>query len=223
MELKGLKINILGDSITEGHGTSGVGFRYTDVFEKKSGAIVRNYGVGGSRIARQHVPSANPRHDLNYLDRAMEMDDDADVVVVFGGTNDFGHGDAAFGDFADAFHTPGGPDEYTFCGAMHSLIRRLMEKYPDAQLVFMTPIHRCSEDVVINERGIPCHQLIDYVEMEKKICAFYAVPVLDLWSVSGIQPRVPGNRTRFCPDGLHPNDAGAVKLADKLLGFLKSL
>lgn len=223
MELKGLKINILGDSITEGHGTTGTEFRYTDVFARKSGAVVRNYGIGGTRIARQTTPSAVLHHDLNFLDRVAEMDPDADVVVVFGGTNDFGHGDAAFGDFGDIFRAQGKIDEYTFCGAMHSLILRLMDRYPDAQLVVMTPLHRLSEAVVINERGLPCHPLIDYVEMEKKICAYYGVPVLDLWSISGIQPCVPGNRERFAPDGLHPNNAGAEKLADKLLGFLRAL
>ena len=35
------------------------------------------------------------------------MDSDADVVVVFGGTNDFGHGDAKLGTFESR-------DPYTF-------------------------------------------------------------------------------------------------------------
>ncbi len=34
------------------------------------------------------------------------MDSDADVVVVFGGTNDFGHGDAKLGTFESAILTP---------------------------------------------------------------------------------------------------------------------
>lgn len=31
--------------------------------------------------------------------RADEMDDDADIVIVFGGTNDYGHGDAPMENF----------------------------------------------------------------------------------------------------------------------------
>ncbi len=38
------------------------------------------------------------------------MDNDADIIIVFGGTNDFGNGDAPFGEMSD--RTP-----YTFYGA----------------------------------------------------------------------------------------------------------
>lgn len=31
--------------------------------------------------------------------RVDEMDDDADIVIVFGGTNGYGHGDAPMEDF----------------------------------------------------------------------------------------------------------------------------
>lgn len=67
------------------------------------------------------------------------MEPEADVIVVFGGTNDFGHGDAPLGTMSD--RTP-----YTFYGACHVLIRKLLERYPEAELVFMTPLHRYVEE-----------------------------------------------------------------------------
>jgi len=94
MELKGKKINFLGDSITEGHGASCVENRFTDIIAREEGIVMRNYGIGGTRFAKQAKPSENPRWDLDFLSRAKEMDEDADAVVIFGGTNDFGHGDA---------------------------------------------------------------------------------------------------------------------------------
>jgi lysophospholipase L1-like esterase len=52
MQIKGKKVNFLGDSITEGVGASAPEFMYVNVFERKfEPAIVRNYGIGGTRIA----------------------------------------------------------------------------------------------------------------------------------------------------------------------------
>ncbi|MBR7116968.1 MAG: SGNH/GDSL hydrolase family protein [Clostridia bacterium] len=213
MELKGLKINILGDSITEGVGVSEISKRYASVFEELSGAKVNNYGIGGTRIARQHKPSTKPRHDLCFLDRASEMEEGADVIIVFGGTNDFGHGDAAFGCFTDR-------DEYTFYGAMHSLVLRLKRRFPDAELVFMTPLHRATEDVPKADSG---KVLKDYVDAMREVLEYYAIPTLDLYSVSGIQPRTEDDLDGMTVDGLHPNDRGARRIAERLYGFLKAL
>lgn len=214
MNIKGLNINILGDSITEGVGVSDRETkRYTAVFAAKSGANVRTYGIGGTRIARQHKPSVNPRHDLVFLDRVEGMDADADIIVVFGGTNDFGHGDAAFGCFEDR-------DEYTFYGAMHSLILRILKRYPDAEIVFMTPLHRRTENVPKADSG---KVLADYVRAIKEVTEYYGIPTLDLYSTSGIQPALPDGMDTMTVDGLHPNDKGAERIADRLLGFLSAL
>ena len=216
MELQGKKVNFLGDSITEGHGTSCAEKNYVSVFGKISGTEVRNYGIGGTRIARQSVPT-NPRWDLDFVMRADEMDDDADIVVVFGGTNDYGHGDAPLGSFDSR-------DVNTFYGAMHILCEKLMNKYPTAQLVFMTPLHRLGEERLINERGIRnVATLSGYVDIIKEVTRYYSIPTLDLYSVSGMQPQVEVLKQTYMPDGLHPNDAGAEKIAKLLYGFLKSL
>ena len=218
MELKGLKINFLGDSITEGHGTTNKENVFWNVFGKEVGATVRGYGVGGTRIAVQKTPSANPRHDLDFQMRAKEMDKDADMIVVFGGTNDYGHGDAPLGCFTDRT-----PD--TFYGACHTLFTDLINMYPEATIVIMTPLHRYKED---NPRGdAPKPEdvapLSTYVKIIKEVAEYYSLPLLDMWSMSGIQPNVPVIKQKFCPDGLHPNDAGQALMAKRLIGFLKAL
>lgn len=46
MQIKGKKINFLGDSITEGIGVSAPEFKYVSVFERKfKPTLVRNYGL----------------------------------------------------------------------------------------------------------------------------------------------------------------------------------
>lgn len=217
MELQGKKINFLGDSITEGCGTSCEEKNYVSVFGRLSGAEVRNYGIGGTRIARQTVPSNEAKVDNDFVKRADEMDANADIIVVFGGTNDYGHGDAAFGTFDSH-------DVHTFYGALHTLCQKLINKYPDAEIVFMTPLHRLEENKQINEFGIRnVATLSEYVDAIKEVTKYYAIPTLDLYSVSRLQPEVEVLKERYMPDGLHPNDAGAEIVARRLLGFLKSL
>lgn len=213
-----VKICFLGDSITEGCGASTPENGFVGVFGRKTGAVAKNFGIGGTRIARKETPSVNPRYDQCFLDRVDQLDPDADAVVVFGGTNDFGHGNGKLG-------TPLDPptEEYTFYGALRSLCLRLIRRYPTKPIVFMTPIHRKSEDVTTNEIGLPCRPLRDYVAVIREVCAEYSIPVLDLFATAGIQPKIEEQRTAFCPDGLHPNNRGAELLADKVIAYLSAL
>ncbi|MCI5649402.1 MAG: SGNH/GDSL hydrolase family protein [Fusicatenibacter sp.] len=218
MELQGKKIAFLGDSITEGVGTSSVEHVYWKVVERLSGANCYGYGISGTRIAPQRMPSEEPSFDRYFDSRVDDMIPDADVIVVFGGTNDFGHGDAAFGTMDDRTGE-------TFYGALHLLLLHLINRYPTAQLVVMTPLHRCSEDEnSYNEWGIPRQgKLLRYVDAICEAAAFYGIPVVDLYRTCSIQPRVPVLMERYMPDGLHPNDAGNELIAKRLLGVLKTL
>ena len=211
MEIKNKKINFLGDSITEGVGATKDG-KYVSAFERMfEPAIVRNYGISGTRFARQIKPTLdNPRFDLDFCSRVAEMDSDADIVVVFGGTNDYGHGDAPMGDPSDRT-----PD--TFWGACHTLMSSLIEKYPEATIVFMTPLHRQTESRAGRE------PLSVFVSIIREVAEFYSIPVLDLYATAGIQPQLSVHRKLFAPDGLHPNDAGAKKIAERLGHFLMTL
>jgi lysophospholipase L1-like esterase len=213
MKLEGLKINFLGDSITEGAGVANRDNIYWNRLKRDCAlAEARGYGIGGTRFAKQSKPSDNARWDLDFCSRLPEMDDDADVVVIFGGTNDYGHGDAPIGTFADRT-----PD--TFYGACHTLFEGAINKYPAATIVIMTPLHRGSEETARADGLI----LADYVAIIKEVATYYSLPVLDLWSVSGLQPRVKVIAERYVPDTLHPNDAGHAILASRLKGFLESL
>ncbi len=213
MELEGKKIVFLGDSITEGVGTSGEDARYCNVLMRAAAlGEIKNYGIGGTRIANQQKVEISV-DTLSFCQRYDEMDDDADVVVVFGGTNDYGHGDAPFGEFADRT-----PD--TFYGGCHYLMKALCEKYPDKQIVIMTPMHR-SEGY--NLKPGREQNLRDYVHAIKEVAEYYSLPVLDLFAELGICPDIQIQKELFCPDGLHPNDAGNLKIAEKLKKFLERI
>lgn len=222
MDLKGLKINFLGDSITEGVGASSKDNVYHAVLKKEAGlAMARNYGISGTRFALQNGTVNRPKDnyvDVNsFCERFEKMDDDADVIVVFGGTNDYGHGDAPVGTFDDRT-----PD--TFYGACHYLFSGLVRKYLGKPIVIMTPLHR------INELNIPdikmpgdYGNLKVYVNIIREVAEFYSLPVLDLFATSGLQPDIKEIQENYIPDGLHPNDNGNAVIAHKLKKFLEKL
>lgn len=100
--LKGKKAVFLGDSITEGVGVSDLKNLYCERVKAELGlSNAVNYGIGGTRIAAQADDGGQA-----FAVRYQKMDDDAALVIVFGGTNDFGHGTAPVGRFAIRRPTP---------------------------------------------------------------------------------------------------------------------
>lgn len=210
MDLKGKKVVFLGDSITEGVGVSDISKGYVNLVKNKLGLLeAYNRGIAGTRFAHQSNPSEEASFDQDFISRVAELPTDVDLVVVFGGTNDYGHGDAPFGEFTDRTGN-------TFCGACHVLFESLVNKYYDKKIMIMTPLHRQFE----NENG---RELCDYVAMIRKTAEFYSIPVLDMYAQSGIQPQLEVIRNAYCPDGLHPNDAGNEIIAEKIVNFVKNL
>ncbi len=213
MELKGKKINFIGDSITEGVGASAPELCYVSVLKRNAElAEARNYGIGGTRIALQKVIENAVRDTNAFTQRFEKMDKDADAVVVFGGTNDFGHGDAPIGSFEDR-------DPETFYGACHYLFAGLSRMYLGKPIVIVTPLHRTSE-LQMKMNGF---YLKDYVGIIREVAEYYSLYVLDLFKHGGIQPAIPAVRDALMPDGLHPSDAGHELIAEKIEAFLKTI
>lgn len=215
MELKGKRIVFLGDSITEGFGVTSIEMLYWKQIAEKTGAHCFGYGISGTRIAPQYPLESD---DTFFGSRVTQMIPDADVIVVFGGTNDFGHGNAALGTITDRTND-------TFYGAYFCLLTQISERYPDAQIVVTTPLHRESEeDVGYNEGGVRrCGPLSVYVHAIREVAEFFGVAVVDLFRNCMIQPRVPALKERYAPDGLHPNDAGHTLIAKCMLSVLEKL
>jgi lysophospholipase L1-like esterase len=216
MNIKGFKVNFLGDSITYGHGTSAPDKVFWRLLAARTGLEAKGYGVSGTRLARQkpHDPPLIDDDDFNQ--RALRMDKDADIVCVFGGTNDFGHGKAPIGEFNDT-------DPCTFYGALNTLYTYLITTYPHAFIFVMTPLHRShEEEASFNTKNPDSLPLVEYVRIIRQMAERYSIPVLDLFEHSGIYPTVRPVRDAYMPDGLHPNDLGHVKLAGLVEQFLRN-
>ena len=222
MDLRGKTVSFLGDSITEGAWVQDKsGNRYDNVVFRELGlGKVNNYGVSGTRIAHQYTPSQKARHDLDFCGRCFDMDPASDVIVVFGGTNDYGHGDAPLGSTNDQ-------GRITFCGCVNYLICKIRELYPSAVLVMMTPAHRINDGLPPKKKrdefGIIGQPLKEYVDSIVEICSRHNVPVLNLYERLGIDPNIPEDFEKYTADGLHFNDAGHVRIGKLLASFLREM
>lgn len=211
MMFKDKKLAFLGDSITDGAVAGKPEFIYHALLGKLFDAReVINYGISGTRIAIQTVPSLNPVEDKYFASRVDEMDDDCDFVFVFGGTNDFGHGDAEFGCIDDC-------EDNTFCGCCRQLFEKLISKYGHEKLIVLLPLHRVGEENPYGDgsKKIPNRQLADYVGVIRKLAENFGLKTVDLWNEKELNPNIKEYENNFF-DGLHPNRIGHRILAEKI-------
>lgn len=224
MNVKGFKVNFLGDSITEGVGVSDQNNRYDNALARLLGlSQVNSYSISGSRLAHQTFPSAKPRYDLCFCGRAYDMDKSADMVIVYGGVNDYIHGDAPFGAIGDT-------NLSTFCGGVYFLMSFLRETYGDKPILFLAPA-RCFLRKEIDDRFPSTHaakrvagkELRAYADAILETAKEFDVKVLDLYNDLGIDPHDPKQFEAYTTDGLHFNDAGHAVLANKVKEFIEAL
>ncbi len=219
MELEGKIISFLGDSITEGNGVKDVNNRYDNIILKELKlSDVNNYGIGGTCFAFQKNRGLAPRNDLCFCGRAGYISTESNVIIVFGGTNDYERGQAPFGTMKDDLPN-------TYCGAVEYLMNYLCDAYPDASKIFMTPTRRKGDMCISNTPGKlnDAKPLLDYAEVVITKAKKYNIPVLDLYNILPINPNNTFDNNKYTTDGLHLNDEGHKVLAKYLVEFLKKL
>ena len=198
----------VGDSITAGSGTTET---YWSMLKNILGlSKMTGMGVGGSCVSAKSDYGTGNSPLINRWNNIPE----ADLITIFMGTNDWGH-ETPLGTIDDT-------TDVSFYGALNVIIPGLMTKYPNARIVWITPMHRYgfgtskilgtafTYDHVKNGRNCT---LKDYVDAIKDVCGRYSIPVIDLYSISGLHPSIPAHKSTYMPDGLHPNKAGHAKMA----------
>lgn len=206
---KGLKWNSMGDSITAANG-------YQQTVKTLLGlSSYNNYGISGTCLA-----SSNTGDNQSMAYRVGTMDNTADLVTVFGGTNDWGNGTGKpLGQMGDTENT-------TIYGAIDYIIKSVLTNNPKAKLAFFTPLQRNFtgtgtlggwSETTTNSQGIKLIQIVDAII---EVCGKYGIPVLDLYRLSGITDL---NKTQWLSDGLHPNSAGHALIGKQIAAFLARL
>lgn len=217
MRTKGIKINVLGDSITECAYLEKEQ-SFCSLLSSLASCDVRNYGVGGTCIAPSHVLNKEfPSYDEDFLKRFGLMNHDADVLFVFGGTNDYGHGDAPFGSFFDV-------TSETFLGSLRILCEKIKKEYKDKLVIFVTPMIRegdIRKKPNVN-KGVLSYKLENYANYIKYFASIYGFECIDLYHELNVNPNKIEDKEKYTMDGLHPNALGHEVLANVFFNFLKS-
>lgn len=207
-----MKILFLGDSITEGAGASAPDKTYVSILSKLLNAEYQNFGISGTRIARQEnlwINSVYFNYDFNM--RLDIMPKEADIVVCFGGTNDFGHGSAPLG---KKFNK----DKYTFKGAVNVLFTNLVKKYGKEKVLIVLPLPRWDEESKKGEffkaKEEGSIKLSTYVDIMKECAEKHHLHYVDFRKEFGVPSNNEHKGLFF--DGLHPSDEGHALLANLL-------
>ena len=178
-----------------------------------------------------------------------EQKDTVDAIVIFAGTNDF-FANVPLGEwytdpickkprvadtqleYSRKYRMPLLKDD-TFKGRINRVLHFLKTNYPDKQVILLTPLHRAqarfsSENVqpdegFANQIGV---YIDEYVQAVKEAGNVWAVPVIDLHSLSGLYPLNDSCSIYFHDadtDRLHPNATGHRRMAKTLLYQLLAL
>ena len=206
------KIAFLGDSITDkGVYSDLVTTHYTDYVYDNCSFVssIQNVGYAGSCIAGlPNKQGVNP----SFVQRYKRIDANADVIMILGGTNDFGYGSSALpnplGEFGD-------DTAETFYGGLKVLIDGLQTDYPDAEIIFITPLYRREQESNgIPNKNIYGFTLAEYVDAIKQTCENRNIVCFDAFN--DLTEINAFTYEQYEVDGLHLNNEGNVLLGSYL-------
>lgn len=205
-EWTGGSFSILGDSIVSS------GARMWDSVRDRLGfASYRNAGVWGAPMADGTSKGAGTVTTVRSLNYAADQ-----MVYIAAGTNDLTQ-NVALGTIGTVAQTAF--NRNTFYGAYRSTIEYILASNPKVKLFLATPLQRNANSYTVETANGNGLKLGDYRTAILALGAFYGVPVLDVYAISGITDRT---LSTFTGDGLHPNDAGFDRLASVVCGQLRA-
>lgn len=159
--------------------------------------------IGGSTI---YPSKGNGNSILEHISSGMYTDfenayGDPELIVIFRGTNDVG------------WHVSD-PKQYTFLQieeSIHHVCNHFSTNYPDARIVWATPIWRLGieESIMDNLR-----------ELLHTICPQYGIEVFDLHLTEPFVSLNNDNYSAVLYDGIHPNLAAAIQMKDSFVNYI---
>lgn len=204
IDFSGMKIACLGDSLTAGDNMKDIEdyqkYAYPSVLKSILNAEeVYNLGIGGSSYGRYW--------DEAFVDRYEEIPEDSDVILVMGGTND------GFSASIDEIGNINERKPRTFYGDVDELMRGLKGNYPDAKIIFATPLPNILHDYLMSQRDYLLPQSL-FANAVKELAAEYGIDVIDLYNSNILDTHDSQIISSYMPDGVHGNPAGYQILAE---------
>lgn len=137
-----------------------------------------------------------------------------EVLLIEAGVNDY-HAGTPIYPVEDDY------DEYTFTGALRSVIRDIQKAHPDIRIVLVTPTFTW-----YRERNLTCEEynlgggiLEEYVNAQISVASEMGVDIIDLYH--DFYPHENWEDWEiYSRDGLHPNEAGRTMIAEAIADYL---
>lgn len=211
-----MKIAFLGDSITVGYGLANKENRYSTIVSQALKSEELNFGTTGTLVAKAGL---NQSDGKDFLSR-VNLINDADVAVVFGGTNDYFWSDKPIF---------GVGNQYFEC-AVNELIEHIKEKRKGKITLFVTPYPhngignyiggKCwnnSNRHDTSKKNYNGHTLREYADVIIELCNKNNIPCLNLFEDFKFRWQ------EHTSDGCHPNEEGHSLIANAVYEKLKSI
>jgi len=233
---QGKRVAYLGDSMTQ-KSKDGTNTIYWEYLSELLGIEPYVYGISGNQWDGIYKQALKLREEKGTA---------VDAILIFAGTNDYNHGvpiGKFYSETTKETNYNGNTvtrkyrtlleNDSTFCGRINKVMAFLKSNFPEQQIIIMTPVHRAyakfneknvqPEENYANEQGL---YLDSYVDALKQAASYWAVPLIDLYSVSGLYPLVDSQAKYFnnaATDRLHLNALGNYRLAKTIQYHLLAL
>lgn len=197
------KITCLGDSVTEAANLLEEPDYQQYTYPTKLQEILNcesmtNLGIGGSSFGRYWYEP--------FCDRYNQIPEDTDIIIIFGGYNDgYCLHEDMVGDIDRC-------EPNTLYGDINDLMVGLKKDYPDAEIIFMTPMPNLLHDVLRKERPelLPQTVVVNAIlELAKK----NEITVIDNYNANFLDSHDADIVSEYLPDSVHPNPEGYEVLA----------
>ena len=203
---KGKKICAYGDSVTEQN-------KWQSFVSSYFNCSFYNRGVGGTTVTQINSSTNHMSGDT----RIETIPTDSDVVLVFGGHNDWSSAAINMGDIkTDALS-----ESVSFKSAFALMLKKIQTRCPNAKIITMTPVGGRTEEESINQDKqfyIRDLCMTDFANAVKEVSAYYGIPCIDINGNSGINTL---NHTTYIADVIHPNIEGGKLIANEVINGLK--
>ncbi|EPB8168489.1 SGNH/GDSL hydrolase family protein [Clostridium perfringens] len=197
--LKDKLICFNGDSICQGLVNNG---GYAKILKDQTGCKIENRAIGGGTL------SANGKGYHEICNDIANMSDDANMVILEGGINDYFQA-IELGEMKPLNDFTSEVDKTTVLGGLESIFRTCIDKWLGVPIIFVI-VHPVSNTrFTINSKGYSFQMLADAI---KKMCSKYSIALVDLLNESGgFNCNIEKIAKRYTineGDGIHPNEEG---------------
>ena len=193
-------MTFIGDSITAGYGCGideeGAQISYPYYIGKNTGCTyLENMGISGSTVG-SYIG------DTSMINRISLVPTESEIIVVFGGVNDYANYNTLIGDDSKA---PG-----TYSGDLYEMMNNLRQGHPDARIYFVTTYRNRYEN---DECATASYALDSFMQLQRDYAKDFNIKIIDVHKWGYMNNNDERVKAEFFVDNLHPGNEGSKLLA----------